>query len=374
MKRRKVWVMAAEVFGLALLVTAAGCRHGGPGGALDRWAAELSDIAGDRLPRDAARQSASESSQAGWFRLTSASSTDVRTRNLESCFADLDSQPPPGERGTGEPPEALGRDHRRVDAEARQGPDEGSEALAERRSRPGPLPGFWETIRRDVREMPDDLWADTKAVYASGPNLVILGLTYGGSLALQEAGPDDTVENSFTRNHHRTFGDDWRDGFAAAGNPGTHFALAGLWYLAGQQRQDEKTYNVGKTLFSALIINGVSTMVGQAASWDRAPNGEWGTFPSGHVSSSFAFASVMHQAYGHWVGIPLYALSGLVAYERLESGEHYLSDVVMGGVMGLVIGHTVAGQHEFKLFGGEVVPYIDPNTNTSGVAWVRHFR
>jgi membrane-associated phospholipid phosphatase len=237
-----------------------------------------------------------------------------------------------------------------------------------------PLPGFWETVKRDVRAMPHDLWADTKAVYGSGPNLLILGLTYGGALALQESGPDDTVENSFSRNGHRTFGDDWRDGFAAVGNPGTHFALAGLWYLAGQQTRDEKTYNVGKTLFSALIVNGLSTVAGQAASWDRGPNGEWGTFPSGHTSSSFTFASVMHQAYGHWVGIPLYALSGLVAYERLESGEHYLSDVVMGGVMGLVIGHTVAGEHEFELFGGEVVPYVDPQTNSSGVAWVRHFK
>lgn len=234
------------------------------------------------------------------------------------------------------------------------------------------MPGFWDTVKRDVTRMPADLWTDTKAVYGSAPNLLILGLSYGGALAVQETGPDDTVEDSYRR--HTTFSKDARDAFAAAGNPGTHFALAGLWYLLGQQTQDEKTYEVGRTLFSALIINGLSTLTGQAATWDDSPNGEWGTFPSGHTSSTFTFASVMHEAYGPLVGVPLYGLGVLVAMERLESGEHYLSDVLMGGVMGLVIGHSVAGEHEFKLFGGEILPYADPNTGSTGLAWVKHFK
>ncbi|MFH0982393.1 MAG: phosphatase PAP2 family protein [Planctomycetota bacterium] len=234
-----------------------------------------------------------------------------------------------------------------------------------------PLPGFWDTVQRDLRSMPEDLWQDTKAVYGSAPNLLILGLTYGGALTVQETGPDDTVEDGFR--DHTIFSKDTRDVFGALGNPGTHFALAGAWYLLGQQRQNEKTYEVGRTLFSALIINGLSTLAGQAANWDRAPNGEWGTFPSGHTSSTFAVASVMHDAYGPLVGVPLYGLGVLVAMERLEDNEHYLSDVLMGGVMGLVIGHTVAGEHEFEFFGGKFLPYADPETGSSGVAWVKQF-
>lgn len=238
--------------------------------------------------------------------------------------------------------------------------------------RRAPLPGFWDTVKRDLRSMPADLWDDTKAVYGSAPNLIILGLTYGGCLAVQETGPDDTVEDSYR--HHSTFSKDARDIFGAAGNPGTHFALAGAWYLLGQQRQDEKTYEVGRTLFSALIINGLSTLAGKAASWDRSPNGELGAFPSGHTSSTFTVAAVMHDAYGPLVGVPLYGLGVLVAMERLEDGEHYLSDVIMGGVMGLVIGHTVAGEHKFEVFGGEILPYADPHTGSSGIAWVTHFK
>jgi hypothetical protein len=240
-----------------------------------------------------------------------------------------------------------------------------------RGGRPGPLPGFWETVKRDLQALPSDLWDDTKVVYSSPPNLLILGLTYGGSLALQATGPDDTIEDSLR--DKTIFKNDLADAFGALGNPATHFGIAGLWYLAGQQGQDDETYQVGKTLFSALIINGLSTVAGKLATWDESPNGEFFAFPSGHTSSSFTVASVMHEAYGPWVGAPLYALSALVAVERIDSGEHYFSDVIMGGVMGLVIGHTVAGEHDLELFGGRIVPYADPALGVTGIAWHKQF-
>lgn len=256
-------------------------------------------------------------------------------------------------------------------------PDAGQWRFAVARStddyqRRPPLDTFWGTLKRDVRHMPRDLWRDTKRVYANPVNLVILGVTYGGSLALQETGPDNTVEAHFDGRHHH-FKEDWRDAFGAAGNPGTHFALAGLWYLLGQQTADEKTYEVGKTLFSALIINGLTVMVGQAASSDRSPNGEWGTFPSGHTSSSFVTASVMHRAYGHAIGIPLYGLATLVAIERVEDGEHYFSDVVMGGVLGTVIGHAVASGRDPEFFGWKVLPFASPASGATGIAFAKTF-
>lgn len=236
-----------------------------------------------------------------------------------------------------------------------------------------PLASFWDTVERDIQHLPRDLWRDTKRVYTNPLNLVVLGTAYGGSLAMQQTGVDKSVEDHFDRGH-RHFGGEWRDLFGAAGNPGTHFGLAGLWYLIGQQAGDDKTYEVGKTLFSALAINGVTVMLGQTATWDRGPNGEVGTFPSGHTSSSFVFASVMHEAYGHLVGVPLYGLATLVAAERIDSGEHYLSDVVMGGVLGLVVGHSVASGREPEFFGFKLTPYVSPQSGASGVAFIKTFK
>jgi membrane-associated phospholipid phosphatase len=342
---------------LALELLAAGCAPAGRVGGLAGFAPRVARIQRERFvvhSTDTANAHSSEDASS-WFRLASSSARESGTSQTI--------------RNTGLSPAGVGTDDEAPPADG----NEVQRQVTSNSRRCGPLPGFWETVKRDLREVPRDLWEDTKAVYTSGPNLLILGLAYGGSLAIQESGPDDTVEDSF-RGGHRTFGNGWRDAFGAAGDPGTHFALAGLWYLVGQQSQDEKTYEVGKTLFSALAINGLSTLVGKAASWDDAPNGKFGAFPSGHTSSAFTVASVMHRAYGPWVGVPLYGLGALVAYQRLESNEHYLSDVVMGGVMGLVIGHAVAGEHEFELFGGRIVPYADPASGTSGVAWVMHFR
>ena len=244
--------------------------------------------------------------------------------------------------------------------------------VPDRATRLGPLPGFRQTLDRDLRRLPSQLWTDIKSVYTSSDNLLLLGGAYGAALALQSTGPDDTVADSLR--DHRIFKDDWRDAFGAAGNPFIHFGVAWIWYVVGQQTQDEHTYQVAGTLQRALMVNGLSVLAGQLATGGHGPNGESGSFPSGHTSSTFTFASVMHRSYGPWVGMPLYALGGLVAMERLDSDEHSLSDVVMGTMMGLVIGHTIAGDRELELAGGHIVPYVDPQTQSSGLAWVVHFK
>jgi hypothetical protein len=240
-----------------------------------------------------------------------------------------------------------------------------------------PLPSFWDTVKRDLKCLPRDIWHDTKRVYANPVNLVILGTGLAGSIAIKETGVDYHIENHFNQRNdfepaHHHFKEDWRDAFGAMGNPGTHFALAGIWYLIGQQSMDDKTYEVGKTLFSALTINGVTVMMGQAMSYDRAPNGEVGTFPSGHTSSSFVVASVLHEAYGHIVGVPLYGLAVLAGMERIEDGEHYTSDVVMGAILGSVVGHSVASGRDPEFFGWKILPYASTQGGT-GVAFMKTF-
>ncbi len=81
----------------------------------------------------------------------------------------------------------------------------------------------------------------------------------------------------------------------------------------------------------------------------------------------------MNEAYGPWVGIPLYGLSALVAMERLDDGEHWVSDVVFGAAMGWVVGHTVSSGRAPEILGGEIAPYVNPETGTTGIAWVKTF-
>jgi len=245
-------------------------------------------------------------------------------------------------------------------------PEPGEEPTIER----GPPGRLFTSIKHDFEAMWGDVWSDTKLVYKDPTNLAIL-LTAGGVSGALRPEVDDDIEDKFDESHAFSVG--FRDALGIAGNPGTHFALAGLWYLIGTETGDTKTYEVSRTLFSGLVINGVSTMILKVAANTDSPNGEQLAWPSGHTSSVFTFAAIMHQSYGHVVGIPLYGLAGLAAFERLDDGEHHFSDVIFGGVMGLVVGHTVATGHRPQIFGGDIVPFADPVNGAGGIAWTKGF-
>jgi membrane-associated phospholipid phosphatase len=65
------------------------------------------------------------------------------------------------------------------------------------------------------------------------------------------------------------------------------------------------------------------------------PNGGNHSFPSGHAASAFAGAAFVQMRYGWKLGLPAYAAAAFVAYSRVESKNHYTSDVVAGGAIGI---------------------------------------
>jgi membrane-associated phospholipid phosphatase len=65
------------------------------------------------------------------------------------------------------------------------------------------------------------------------------------------------------------------------------------------------------------------------------------SFPSGHTSNAFAWATIADHHYGHKLGLPAYAVAGLIGVSRLEKNVHHLSDVLAGATLGYVVGRTV---------------------------------
>ncbi|WP_157942225.1 phosphatase PAP2 family protein [Salinibacter altiplanensis] len=67
------------------------------------------------------------------------------------------------------------------------------------------------------------------------------------------------------------------------------------------------------------------------------------SMPSGHTARAFAIASVLaHQANRWYVSVPAYGLAASVGAERIRSGDHWLTDVAVGGALGYAIGRVVA--------------------------------
>ncbi len=82
----------------------------------------------------------------------------------------------------------------------------------------------------------------------------------------------------------------------------------------------------------------------------RRPEGEWGgiyrktdphSFPSGHAARSALLATLAIGLGPAWFGFLLLIWAPLVILSRAAMGVHYLSDVVVGAIMGVIIGVVI---------------------------------
>jgi len=210
------------------------------------------------------------------------------------------------------------------------------------------------------------MWDDTKATATDPLSLAMLGAAGVTGIVLSGGCGNDQVADHFTK-HGSQLNTFWDSVGDAGGNPGTHFGIAGAMYLVSLARNDTKTYEVSKTLLSALAINGLATTALKTAARTESPNGDEFGWPSGHTSSSFCLATVMYEAYGPWVGVPLMAFASYVGYERIDARNHDFADVISGALIGIAIGHAVSQNHEAKIFGMDVLPYADPQRDAVGV-------
>lgn len=229
----------------------------------------------------------------------------------------------------------------------------------------------WRSIGRDAKELLPMIWDDTKATATNPLSLALLGAAGVTGITLSGGGGNDQVERHFTKRGSQlnTFWDTVGD---VGGNPGAHFAVAGVMYLTSLVQEDTKTYEVAQSLTSALSINGLATLALKAAARTESPNGDEFGWPSGHTSSSFCFAAVLNEHYGPWVGVPLYAFAAFVGYERIDARNHDFSDVISGALIGIAIGHAVAANHQPQVLGMDILPYADPRGG-AGIALMKQW-
>ncbi len=78
----------------------------------------------------------------------------------------------------------------------------------------------------------------------------------------------------------------------------------------------------------------------------RRPEGEWGaiyrntdphSFPSGHAARAFLIAVLAGALGPGWLAGILWVWAPLVALARVAMGVHYLSDIIAGALVGIVV-------------------------------------
>ncbi len=230
----------------------------------------------------------------------------------------------------------------------------------------------WHQMGHEAREFGTrGLWRGFKTSFWDIENALTLTAAMGASVAIRETGVDATVRN---RTHgHRQLGDGG-EVIGVLGNPATHLAGTGILWLTSTLTKDAEQHEVARALTEALTVTGITTLGLKFTTGTREPDGDRYGWPSGHTASTTAVAAVLHEYYGPWAGIPCFVFAGLVGYERIDSREHDLSDVVFGAALGYIIGTSIARDEKAQLpelWGMKVVPFTDLETGASGLALMK---
>jgi membrane-associated phospholipid phosphatase len=212
----------------------------------------------------------------------------------------------------------------------------------------------------DVCSFLPRLGRDAVAV-ANWNNLAILGVALGGSLAVRST-LDNSV-NNWTAEHP----DRWGEGSKVIGNFGVaQYQIPVILgaYVYTVYAQDYYQHDMMMSLISAYTLFGISTVTIKGIADTNRPSDTWNGgklgFPSWHDGSMFCMAAVLDDYEGHWIGYPLYIFAGLIGFSRIDTRDHNLSDVIFGGVLGYVIGKSVAGKALYGDARVRILPWVDP--------------
>jgi membrane-associated phospholipid phosphatase len=164
-------------------------------------------------------------------------------------------------------------------------------------------------------------------------------------------------------------------GFRLLGDPGSFATGAGVYLIgrAGGNRRVEALglHSVESILLADVLGGGIKLLVGRQRPfvdtktpynfqlWRGFSGYQYQSFPSGHTTTAFAFASTVTRESQFWwphaawyVGTVFYGGATLVGLSRIYNNQHWASDVMAGAAIGTLVGlkvvkytHSHPGNH-----------------------------
>jgi membrane-associated phospholipid phosphatase len=131
--------------------------------------------------------------------------------------------------------------------------------------------------------------------------------------------------------------------------------------IAGSRRAEDLGLHTVETIVIANTITAAIKMTAGRARPRESPNnaanfqlfrgfgnGEYQSFPSGHTTAAFAFATIVSAETSHWwpesrwiVGPVVYGGAALTGVSRIYNNAHWASDVIAGAAVGTLTGIKV---------------------------------
>jgi undecaprenyl-diphosphatase len=224
----------------------------------------------------------------------------------------------------------------------------------------------------------------------------------GGALAAAFTSRQGTKENADAYaqlhiwEHAGSSAVDASHAFTSFGNAPELAAILGLTYLGGRYGHNDRLAATASLSFEALVDAGIWAVALKAATARVRPGGpdssrflqyghpRSGSFPSGHAMSAFSVAAVFADQYRstRWVPYVSYGLATAIGLSRVVVGQHFPTDILVGGVLGASIGHMVsarasddgdAPRPRWERWTKGIQPLYDPVRGGYGVGWSRNW-
>jgi membrane-associated phospholipid phosphatase len=141
-------------------------------------------------------------------------------------------------------------------------------------------------------------------------------------------------------------------------------AAFGLAYFKGDTEGEKQWI---RNVAANQILTTAARVGFNETSWGTRPNGGGYGFPSGHVAFIASGAAFLQERYGWMYGVPAWAVTGYVAFNRVDNDKHHWRDVVASSVLAYGVG---------KLFvtpelATHLAPVIGPDF--IGMRWSRSY-
>jgi membrane-associated phospholipid phosphatase len=260
---------------------------------------------------------------------------------------------------------ALALSSRALAQEAPGAPTEAPPSLAESAAPPAADRPHPDDGRRTGGRFLVNLGRNAVGVFSSdnlAPFLVSAGVTGGGAFF------DNNVQNYFAPKRRAQWLGDSGDQLGQAYVIGPMAAvLFGAGRLASNQRFRDATYDIAQVTLVAVTY---TTILKYATHRPRPDGSDKLSFPSGHTSNAFAWATVGAHYYGWRLAVPGYLLAGLIGVSRMEIRAHHLSDVLAGAGIGYIVGRTAIRRDGEAIPGKPSVhlaPGLDPRGAGAGL-------
>jgi len=192
-----------------------------------------------------------------------------------------------------------------------------------------------------AEEKESEIWQNIKspittparyALYAGG--LLTLTLLIFEDQIIDPA-QEETVENKPLGGSSK-----WGDQLGQV-YPNAAYVVGMLGY--GAIASDKRALKDASLMFQATLYSGIATTALKYTVREARPNNpnRKNSFPSGHATTIFAFASYIGCRHSLPWGIAAYTAAGFVAFSRMNDNAHWVHDVTGGAAIGTAYGMGV---------------------------------